>query len=196
MIESWYSNNCLIFYVLLIKILILPFSFHSFLHPAIHLLTKEKGTQFIILNKLLTEVPSSRERAQGNKRLQVVNLVPLFKKPILFLESATPVFNVSAPTSPEPSPQLSVKFRKAPPKVRRGDAFYSPEQPDGLVSVSLNDSSMEMKATSKSLYHVTGMSCSSCVAKIEREISKKPGKLIIILVGSWVKGHCCGCPKR
>ena len=35
---------------------------------------------------------------------------------------------------------------------------------------------MDPSSTTKSIFHVTGMSCSSCVAKIEREVSKREGK--------------------
>ena len=35
---------------------------------------------------------------------------------------------------------------------------------------------MEHGSITKGIFYVTGMSCSSCVAKIEREISKRPGK--------------------
>eukprot|EP00111_Clytia_hemisphaerica_P000292 TCONS_00000743-protein len=36
-------------------------------------------------------------------------------------------------------------------------------------------SAIDMEATKKSFFHVTGMSCSSCVGKIERELKKKTG---------------------
>ncbi len=57
----------------------------------------------------------------------------------------------------------------------KGDAYFSPNAPGGLIAVSLSDPDMDSRPTKKSLFHVTGMSCASCVAKIEREVGKKEG---------------------
>lgn len=43
-------------------------------------------------------------------------------------------------------------------------------------------SSEEIKQSCKAFFHITGMTCSSCVGKIERELKKKPG-IYNVLVG-------------
>ena len=88
--------------------------------------------------------------------------------------SSSLIYSLSPTSSPLSSPQLTVKFRKASSPVTRTGVHFNAKEPDGAVSVPLI--SMDPAATTKSIFHVTGMSCSSCVAKIEREVSKRSGK--------------------
>lgn len=90
-----------------------------------------------------------------------------------FLGSGSQIYNLSPSSSPLSSPQLSVKFRKVASPIPRTGVQFNAKEPDGIVSIPLT--SMNAAATTKSIFHVTGMSCSSCVAKIEREVSKKSG---------------------
>ena len=62
---------------------------------------------------------------------------------------------------------VTVKFRKM--KV-----INAREDDDCLVQVTLEDE-LESTDVRKAFFHVTGMSCSSCVRKIETELKKKPG---------------------
>ncbi|XP_065058304.1 copper-transporting ATPase 1-like isoform X1 [Rhopilema esculentum] len=89
--------------------------------------------------------------------------------------SGSTVFKLSPCSSPEASPQLSVKFRRVDKIPKVNGVHFDANQTDGLVTIPLNDSNMDKLPTAKGLYLVTGMSCSSCVAKIEREVAKRPG---------------------
>ncbi len=102
---------------------------------------------------------------------------PLYKELYYsVLGPESPVFNVTpAASGGSEEGSLSVKFvRKFKDKT---DAYFDPKTPGGLVTVALNGPDMDARATKKSLFHVTGMSCASCVAKIEREVMKNQGML-------------------
>jgi len=89
------------------------------------------------------------------------------------------VFNLSPSSSPLSSPQLSVKFRKVASPTAKTGVHFNAKGPDGYVSVPL--SSMDPRSTTKSIFQVTGMSCSSCVSKIEREVSKRTGVTSVLV---------------
>ena len=114
-----------------------------------------------------------------------------------FLGFGSQVFNLSPSSSPLSSPQLSVKFRKVASPTAKTGVHFNAKGPDGYVSVPL--SSMDPRSTTKSIFQVTGMSCSSCVSKIEREVSKRTGKKctfedIDVSVGKLARAHF-GCKK-
>jgi len=75
-----------------------------------------------------------------------------------------------------------------PPKSLTPDVLFTKQKGEtdgGFVAIALDDlknGKLEQKRMTKSYFQVTGMTCSSCVAKIERELSKKNG-IHSVLVG-------------
>lgn len=67
---------------------------------------------------------------------------------------------------------LTVIYSKKRKKIRSPMSPISPSVP----SINTSNDFDIIPNTMKSYFHVTGMSCSSCVGKIEREVKKKKGE--------------------